>query len=166
MTIKLERLSPPSIIGSYTDNSNHGQLDYRLNVNCAIVIGASITSLEEPSYRPLGSWTVFNSKTSNVKAYKSGNGFLPVTPEPRSDRVCKCYLDFLLDLKSDLEINHIFCQSDQDVFYKISQIIWKDKKYERVINIMGGFHILLVKLKILYKKYNLQQWFTTMVVKI
>ena len=33
------------------------------------------------------------------------------------------------------------------VFYKISQIIWKDKKYDSVINIMGGFHILLVKLK-------------------
>ena len=47
------------------------------------------------------------------------------------------------------------------VFYKISQIIWKDKKYDSVINIMVGFHILLVKLKILYKKYNLlglQHW--------
>ena len=143
-------------MGSYTDNSNHGQLDYRLNVNCVIVIGASITSSEEPSYPPLGSWTVFNSKTSNVKTYKSENGFLLVILEPRSDWVCKYYLDFLLDLKSDLEINHIFCQSDQDIFYKISQIFWKDKKYDRVINIMGGFHILLVKLKILYKKYNFQ----------
>ena len=61
----------------------------------------------------------------------------------------------------DFEIKHKFCHSDQDVFYKISQIIWKDTKYDRFINIMGGFHILLVKLKILYKKYNLlglEQW--------
>ena len=59
---------------------------------------------------------------------------------------------FQLDLKSDLEINHIFCYIVQDVFSKMSQIIWKDKKYDSVIKIMGGFHILLVKLKILYKK--------------
>ena len=67
----------------------------------------------------------------------------------------------MLDLKSDLEINHIFCHSDQDVFYKISQIIWKDKKYYSVVNIMAGFHILLVKLKIMHKKFSLlgfQQW--------
>ena len=84
---KIGKTSPPPIIGSYTHNSNHGQLDYRLNVNCVIVIGASITSSEEPSYPPLGSWTVFNSKTSNVKTYKSENGFLPVIPKPRSDWV-------------------------------------------------------------------------------
>ena len=93
--------------------------------------------------------------------YKSETGFLPVIPQLPSDSICKYYLDFLLHLKSDLEINHIFCRSDQEVFYKISQIIWKDKKCDSVIIIMRGFHILLVKLKILYKKYivlGLQQW--------
>ena len=117
--------------------------------------GASITSSEEPSYPALGLWTVFNSKNSNVKTYKSETGFFPIIPQPTSDSVCKYYLDFLLDLESDLEVNHIFCHSDQDVFYKISQIIWKDKKYDSVIKIMGGFYILLVKLKILYNKCNL-----------
>ena len=93
-----------------------------------MAIGASITNSEEPSYPPqclpLGLWTVFNSKTSNVKMYKSETGFLSVNIQPPSDSVRKYYLDFLLDLKSDLEINHIFRQSDQDAFYKISQIIW------------------------------------------
>ena len=70
-----------------------------------------------------------NSKTSNVKTYKSETGLLLIIPQPPSDSVCKYYLDFLLDLKSDLKINHIFCYIDQDIFYKISQIIWKDKKY-------------------------------------
>ena len=92
------------------------------------------------------------ARLQNVKTYKSENRFLPVIPQPPSDSVCKYYLNFLLDLKSDLEINHIFRHSDQDAFYKISQIIWKDKKYDSVINIMRGFHILLIKLKILYKK--------------
>ena len=123
--------------------------------------GERITSSKEPSYSRLGSWVLCNSKISNVKTYKSETGFLPVIPQPPSDTVCKYYLDFLLDLKSDLEINHIFCHNDQEVFYEIPQIIWKDKKCDSVIIIMGGFYILLVKLKILYKKYNvlgLQQW--------
>ena len=59
--------SPPPITESYTDNTNRDQLDYRLSADCAMAIGASITSLEEPSYPPLGSWTVFKSKTSNAK---------------------------------------------------------------------------------------------------
>ena len=42
------------------------------------------------------------------------------------------------------------------MFYKISQIMWKEEdKYKGIISIMGGFHILLVNLKILYKKYGL-----------
>ena len=101
-----------------------------------MAIGTSITSSEEPSYPPLGSGTVYNSKTSNVKT-KSEFGFFPVIHQPPSDGVCK---DSLLDTKNDLEINHIFCYSDQDVFHKISQIIWKDKKHDSVINIMGGSH--------------------------
>ena len=140
---------------------NRDQLDYRQSVDCATAIRASITSSEETSYPPSGSWTVFNSKTSNAKTYKSETGFLSVIPQPPSHSVCKYYLNFLLNLKSDLEINHICSYSDQDAFYKISQIIWKDKKYDSVINVMDGFHILLGKLKILYKENNflgLQQW--------
>ena len=96
-----------------------------------------------------------------VKVYKSETRFFLVISQLPNNSVCKYYLHFLLDLKSHLEVNHIFCHSDQDVLYKISQIIWKDKKYDSFINIMGGFHILLVKLKALYKKYillGLQQW--------
>ena len=113
--------SPPPVIGSYTDNTNRNLLDYRLSADCAMAIGASISSLEEPSYPPLDSWTVFKSNTSYVKVYKSETEFLLVIFQPPSDSVCKCYLDFLLDLKSDLEIDYIFFHSDQDVFYKISK---------------------------------------------
>ena len=64
--------------------------------------------------------------------------------------------DFLIDLKSDLEIDNIFCHRDQDVFYKISQIMWKEgDKNKGIINIMVGFHMLLVNLKILCNKYGL-----------
>ena len=39
----------------------------------------------------------------------------------------------------------MFSYNSQDVFYKISQIIWKEHKYESVINIMGGLNLLLIK---------------------
>ena len=153
--------SPPPVIGSYTDNTNRNLLDYRLSVDCTMAIGASITSLEEPSCPALDSWTVFKSNTSYVKVYKSETGLFLVIFQSPSDSVCKYSLDFLLDLKTDLQIDHTFFHSDQDAFYKISQIIWKNKKYGSVQNIMDGLHILLVKLKTLYKKYillGLQQW--------
>ena len=76
----------------------------------------------------------------------------PYTP---NRPILKDYLDFLIDLKSNLEIDNIFCHNDQYVFYKISQIMWKKgDKYKGVINIMGSFHIILINLKILYKKYE------------
>ena len=68
---------------------------------------------------------------------------------------CKYYLDFWLGLKSDLEINHIFCTVIKTYFIKSPKLFGKTR------SIMGGFHILLIKLKILYKKYTLlclQQW--------
>ena len=77
-----------------------------------MAIGASISSLEEYSYPPLVSWTVRNNKNSNVKTYKLETGFFPAIPQPPNDSVCKYCLDLLLDLKSDLEISHIFCHSD------------------------------------------------------
>ena len=117
----------------------------------------TLTSKEGSPPCPLiGSSTVFNTKISDVATYKSGTGFLPVIPRPPKDNMCKHYLDFLLDMKSDQNMNYIFCRSDQDVFCKPSQIIWKERKYENIINIMGEFHILLVTLKVLYKRYNLR----------
>ena len=44
--------SPSPIVGSFTENTNLDQLDYRLSIDCAMAIGASITSSGEPSYPP------------------------------------------------------------------------------------------------------------------
>ena len=55
---------------------------------------------------------------------------------------------------SDFKINHTFSHSDHDVFYKISQLVWKEDRYESAIKIIGSFQILLVKLK-LFEKYDL-----------
>ena len=86
---------------------------------------------EDVPLPPLGSWTVFNSRIYTKHTVKSDLDFLPVVPHPPNDSILKYYLDFLKDLKDDLKIDY--------TFYKISQIIWKEKKYEGFINIMGGF---------------------------
>ena len=94
-------------------------------------------------------------KNSDVATYRSESGFLPVVPQSTNNNACKYYLGFILDTKSDQNLNYIFCHSDQDAFYKPSEIIWKETKYQSIINIMGGFHILLVTQKVLYEKYNI-----------
>ena len=68
-----------------------------------MAIGASMTSLEESSYPPLGPWTAFNSKTLNVKTYESETGCFPVISQQQIDSVRKYHLDFLLDLKSEVK---------------------------------------------------------------
>ena len=78
-----------------------------------------------------------------------------VITQSASESVCKYYLDFLLDLKSQHYILLV------NTMCLILQIILKERKYESIINIMGGFHILLIKRKILFNKCNLPslpQW--------
>ena len=65
-------------------------------------------------------------------------------PQPPKDNVSKYYLEFLLDMNNDQNLNYISRHSGQDVFCKLSQIIWKETKYESMAIIMGGFHILLI----------------------
>ena len=100
--MKIGKSSTPPVTESYTDNTYHDQLDYGLSVDCAI--GTSITCLEEPSYPGLDSWAVINCNTLNVKPIKSETVFFPIISQLPSDSVCKYYLAFLLDLKSNLHI--------------------------------------------------------------
>ena len=52
---KIIKPSTTPVIGSYTDYTNRDQLDYRQSVDCAMAIGASITTSEE--YHHLSSLT-------------------------------------------------------------------------------------------------------------
>ena len=65
-------------------------------------------------------------------------------------------------MTEDLQIDHIFVHADETINSKMWMIIWLcEKKYDKIIPLIGGFHALLVYLKILLKKYgclSLQQW--------
>ena len=132
-------------------------LDERLDFDLAWYMAANEINDDEIKMPPFGSWIVFNSMVTDNRTIQSDLDYFPVVPYPPNESVFKDYLDFLIDLKSDLEIDNIFYHSDQNLFCKISQIMWKEgEKYRGIIiNIMSGFYILLVNLKIYYNKYCL-----------
>lgn len=94
-------------------------------------VAATLTSEEgSPTHSFIGSWTVFSKKITDIATCKSETEFLPVTQPPKD--VCKYYLGLLLDMKNDQKLNYIFCHSDQDAFFKLSEIIWKETKNTKV----------------------------------
>ena len=109
---------------------------------------------QEEGLPMLGSWTAFNKKVSNYDTTKIVQEYLPVSPHPPEYPICKEYLDFLLDVMEELEIPFIFAHSDEAVYSKLCDILWKNPEmYSRIILLMGGFHQLRVMQRILYKRH-------------
>ena len=106
----------------------------------------------DESLRKLGSWTAFNKKVSKYESTQIIQEYLPVSPHPPEYPICKEYMDFLLDVMEELEIPFIFAHSDELVYSKLCDILWKNPDlYSKIILLMGGFHQLRVMQRILYK---------------
>ena len=109
-----------------------------------------------------GSWTAFMKDTASAETIKCKLEYFPVVPFPPSDNIVKWYMDMIIQLAADLEIDHVFVHADEAIHSKMLMIIWlHEGKYDKLIPLIGGFHTLLVYLKILHKKYaclGLQQW--------
>ena len=81
-------------------------LDKCLQIDCAMSVVATLTFKEgSPPYPLIGSWRVFNTDITYVATYWSETGFLSVIRQPPKDNVCKYYLDFLLDMKNNQNLN-------------------------------------------------------------
>ena len=101
----------------------------------------------------LGSWTCFKKDTSNLMFDKSLIEYLPMAPEPPEYPVCKKFLDDLLDIMKELDLDHIFVHADELVYSKLVYIFWKFPDiYDRVIVLMGGFNQLRVLQKQICKQ--------------
>eukprot|EP00794_Sanderia_malayensis_P016352 gene16352-17996_t len=104
---------------------------------------------------PIGSWTNFMKQVTSVKTTKCKLEYLPVVPLPPSDNVIKWYMDAILQMVDDLSINHIFVHADEAINSKMVIISWMHEgRYDKIITLMGGFHTVLVNLKVLGKKYG------------
>ena len=61
----------------------------------------------------------------------------------------------ILQIADDLELGHIFSHADEAIYSKMLIISWMNQeKYDKLIPLMGGFHTILVNLKILFNKYG------------
>ena len=71
-------------------------------------------------------------------------------------------MDNIVQIMEEIGTEELFVHADDTINNKIVMIMWLyNGKYENVIPLIGGFHILLVYLKILYKKYyclGLRDW--------
>ena len=154
----------PSPFQNYKDDEDlRDELDLCFKKDIAWAAAGSLPPEFRGEELPLlGSWTPFNKKVSTSSAEKCIQEYLPVTSEPPEYPVCKEYLDFLLEILQDLEIPYIFVHSDEAVYSKLCHILWKDKElYRNVILLMGGFHQLRVRQKLLFKRHNCRgyrQW--------
>ena len=83
--------------------------------------------LDEEELPLLGSWTPFNRLVTSHLSEAIVQDFRPVTPHPPEYPVCKEYLDFLLDLIEELEIPFMYVHSDELVYSKLCDIVWKIK---------------------------------------
>ncbi|MPC25296.1 hypothetical protein E2C01_018401 [Portunus trituberculatus] len=58
-------------------------------------------------------------------------------------------------MAEDLGLLCIFAHSDEAIYCKMVLLQWlHEGRYEKVVNLLGGFHTIMVKLKIMYKKYG------------
>ena len=74
---------------------------------------------------------------------KSIVAYLPMVPEPPEYPACKMFLDDLLDIMKELDLDHIFAHANELVRSKFVHILWKFPDiYNRVMVLMGGFHQL------------------------
>ena len=113
------------------------------------------SSINVEELKLVGSWTAFMKDTSRKNTVKGKLEYLPVIPFPPGDNIVKYYLDMIKDLAEELGLDHIFVHADQAINSKINMILWMHKyKYNKIIPLLGGFHTVLVYLKILYKKYG------------
>ena len=142
---KIRKLLKTPLIREY-NGFQRDLIDKCLQIDCAMSAAASLTSKERsPPCTLIGSWTVFNTKTCKPEA-----GCLPV-----SVSLPGFLLDFLLNMKNDQNLSNILCHNDHGVFYKLSQIVLIEEN-KSIVNIIGGFYILLVTLKVFYRKCNLK----------
>ena len=80
---------------------------------------------------------------------------MPVINQPPDFAVCKNYLDSLQNIAEDLGLEHIFAHADEEVYARLVQIIWKHGGLDKnIIILMGGFHQLRVRQRLIFKRHS------------
>ena len=150
-----KRIGPP--LFTIIDNNPSDLLNHCLEVDLIwSICGSFLSIFENEEFVKIGSWTSYQKLFSQYKTLSCIQEYPPEYP------VCKEYLDFLIDLLRQLEIPYIFAHAAEMIYAKLCHILWKHKDiYENIIVLMGGFHQLRVKQRLLFKQYSfrrMKQW--------
>lgn len=161
--IPKKRAPPPSFPDFSDDYSKSKLLDDALGRNIAWVLLSSLgdhclehyyPEVEKDELGPVGSWTSFMKSVTDCSTTKCKLEYLPVVPLPPGDSVIKWYMDMIVQIADDLDIQYIFAHADEAINSKMLMISWlNQERYDKIIPILG-FHTILVNLKILFKKYS------------
>ena len=145
---------PPPLYPNHKDNPDTSLLDHCFKRDVVWSMLDALPDLPDSSV-PVGSWKAFNKQVTDKEVCKSLLEYLPVIPQPPEYPVCKKFLDQLLDLMNDLEIDHIYAHADEQVYAKLAHILWKfPDTYKNVTILMGGFHQLRVRQRMLHKRHG------------
>ena len=156
--------SEPPLYPDYEDDAGvESELNICLLKDIAWSIAGSLpSSFDGEHLQLLGSWTPFNKYVTTSFPNKCIQEYLPVSPYAPEYSICKEYLDFMLEVIEELELDYIFAHSDEAVYSKLCPILWNNKDlYRNIISLMGGFHQLRVKQKLLFKRHfcrGYKQW--------
>ncbi len=153
---QIGKLVGPPLVESHVDDNCREALDLCLERDIewslAGLLPSEILGKELPL---LGSWTAFNKMVSSKEISACVQEYIPVSPAPPEYPICKEYLDFLLDLIESLEIPYVIAHSDEAVYSKLCHLLWKNPDlYKNIFLMMGGFHQLRLRQKLLYKRYS------------
>ena len=93
---------------------------------------------------------------SSVKIHEAILKYLEVFPLPTGDNVCKWYMDNLSKEVRQLGLECLFLHANKAMYSKFMMVKWLNEGlYDKIFPLLGDFHTLLVKLKILHKKCDL-----------
>ena len=138
-----KRVSPRGFANVSCQESNELLIDsFRKDILWAVIV-----YYQHITNRPVkvGSWSQFQRSVSVKKSEKSHLEYLPTVLHPPDYPVCKSFLDNLVRLCQELDLNFIFLHGDEQVYAKLAHILWENPElYRKIIIVMGGFHELRV----------------------
>eukprot|EP00794_Sanderia_malayensis_P020787 gene20787-22825_t len=153
--IPKKRPSPPPFPAFEDIYSNTDHLKKSLHKDIAWVVVGAVgdgcikqihPGIDGNDMAPVGSWTAFNIDTTGVETTKCKLEYLPVVPFPPTDNIIKWYMDMIMQMADDLQIEHIFAHADEAIYSKMLMISWLHKgEYDKIVPLIGGFHTVMAE---------------------
>jgi hypothetical protein len=83
---------------------------------------------------PVGSWTTFMKGVTDSQTTKCKLEYHPVVPLPQGDNVIKWYMDMIVQIANDLDLDHVFAHADEAINSKMLVISWLNpERYDKII---------------------------------